>query len=304
MSVKVYEIHVRSKDCRQLSAGLNTNFEVTLKAPITKPPGHSFLLTLASAKIPFAWYSISEHLTSNKLEVIGSGRDLTLPDGNYDIWEIESLINADLTFGFSCVYNQNTSKVTLTNTGADCILSLSSAASSGLAKALGFTAVDRVIVTGSSVTSDGIVNLHVVHSIFVYSSLAVTNVITTADNNYEKILDKITTSEVAPFDMIVHAPNQKGAFHAEVQQDVIGSFTLALKDQNAKLLDLNGVNFELSVSVEIVPSVFHERQDARVPLSMFRQQIREEESRKRPRRVEEPQYSDFQNAMLMAQMLD
>jgi hypothetical protein len=287
MPVNTFEIHIRSKDCRQLSEGFNTNLELTLAVPIVKPPGNSFKVTLSSAKIPFSWYGISAHLKTNEIRVNGA-QSLVVPDGNYNIFELMDAINGS-SFPFACDYDHITNKLSLFNQSNDELeLSFEDTQSVGLAKALGFTSNQTVAGSGT-VTSTNVVNLHTIHSIYVHSSLAVGNVLTTEIGGHvEQIIDKITMQDnVAPHDMISHHPYQKGPFHAEVQQDVISTFSIALRDQNSKLLQLNGVNFEISMSLEIVPTTMHVFD--RTQLSSFRRQIREEADPRKRTRYEEPE---------------
>jgi hypothetical protein len=300
MPVNTYEIHIRSKDCRQLSEGFNTNFEVTLDAPIVKPPGNSFKVTLSSAKIPFSWYGISSHLGTNEIRVDGA-QSLVVADGNYNIFELMDAINGSSVFPFISDYDHITNKITLFNQSTTSSLELSFDQSEGLGKVLGFIGNQTVAGSGT-VTSTNVVNVHTVHSIFVHSSLAVSNVLTTEVGNYEQIIDKITMQDVAPHDMISHHPYQKGPFHAEVQQDVISTFSIALRDQNSKLMQLNGVNFELSMSLEIVPTTMHVFD--RTQLSSFRRQIREEADPRKRTRYEEPEPEpepELSRAISMAQ---
>ena len=226
--------------------------EVILRAPIVKPLGYTFHLTLASTKIPFSWYSISAHLKNNELEYDTTPDAIKLEAGNYTVYELVEAIN-DAEPPFILSYNHITNKITIQNYDTlDHIIKFASDASAGLAKVLGFEQANTTIKASASIVSGGVVMLHTVHSIFLHSSLAIGNVLTTEANNYEQILDKITMHDARPNEMISHHPYLKGPFHAELTQDVISSFWLALRDQNGRLLQLNGVNYELSLSLNVV----------------------------------------------------
>jgi hypothetical protein len=176
---------------------------------------------------------------------------LVLLEGNYDIYELTDNITADVTFPFNATYNQNTGKVTLTNTtGGPLTINFSQENSRGLAKALGFERSDELVAGGASTSSDGVVNLQTVHTIFLYTDLGASNVITTEKGNYESILDKIPVLE-RPLDIIHYNPYLTSNFTTVLTNDVISNFRLALRDQNGKLLQMNNVRFELSLLIEV-----------------------------------------------------
>ncbi|MBL4862972.1 MAG: hypothetical protein JKY09_08160 [Crocinitomicaceae bacterium] len=233
-------------------------------------------MSLSSAQIPWTWYSFSEYLGTNLLEVDSSvgSLNLVVPDGNYNIYELVDLIHADSNFPYECTYNANTSKITLTNTVADNtthIINFGNTTSQGLAKALGFERVDESIAGSASTISDETVNLQIVHSIFLHSSLSVGNVITTTHGNYESILDKIPIVASGPFGIINYSPYLSAPFMALLHQNEINHFSLQLRDQNGKLLQLNGAHYELTLLVEIVKMKVHVQGSEHTQLGLHRE---------------------------------
>jgi len=246
-----YMIHIRSKDCRQLTDGFNTDLQVNLDAEIKKRNQNQDIhISLSSAEIPITYYAFSSNLDNLNIYIDGSP-SLVITEGNYDIYELVDLITADATFPYSATYDENKGKITLTNTDASShTINFSQTNSRGLSKALGFERSDETVSSGGTAISDGVINLQTIHTIFLYSDLGASNVITTENGNYESILDKIPVKS-NPFDIIHYNPYDTAPFTTVLTNEAISNFRLSLRDQNGKLLQMNDVRYELSLLVEI-----------------------------------------------------
>ena len=244
-------VHIRSKDCTELTTGFNSHLQVELASAIERIPGHRFHISLSSAEIPFTWYNVSEDLLSQKIEV-DSNPSLSLVKGNYNIYDLVTAVTADATFPYSMTYDIKTNKVTLTNTDAsDHTINFSSDNSRELSKMLGFNREDRDLLAGATLDSDGAVNLRPVHSMFLYSNLAASNVLTsTYGGNIENILDKIPLGNVDPLQVIAYDYYETAPFSTIITTDAVQSFQVSLRDQNSKLIQLNGARYELSLLIE------------------------------------------------------
>ena len=281
-----YMIHIRSKDCRELTEGFNTDLQVNLDAEIKKTNQRQDIhISLSSAEIPVSYYNFSSNLDNLNIYVDGSA-SLVINEGNYDIYELVDLITNDATFPYSATYDENKGKITLTNTDASShTINFSQTNSRGLSKALGYEREDEIVASGASTTSDGVINLQTIHTIFLYSDLGASNVITTENGNYESILDKIPV-KVVPFDIIHYNPYDTAPFTTVLTNEAISNFRLSLRDQNGKLLQMNAVRFELSLLVEIhnndLPEAPPPSGDRRSLISDERQQVIENIEQKRP----------------------
>lgn len=250
-------VHIRSKDCydetdssSQLTPGFNSHLQVELGAPIERIPGHRFHISLSSAEIPFTWYNVSTHLVSRQIE-LSSGTSLNLDEANYNIYELVAAITA-ATFPYSATYDIKTNKVTLTNTDSTTrFINFASNDSKELSKMLGFDRLNREVTSGASISSDGVVNLRPVHSMFLYSNLAASNVLTTTyGGNIENIIDKIPLGHVDPLQVIAYDYYETAPFNSIITTDAIQSFQVSLRDQNGKLIQLNNARYELSLLIE------------------------------------------------------
>jgi len=244
-----YVIHVRSKDCFQITPGYNTNLQIHLDACICRGENQRFHVSVSSAEIPHSWYSFSSVLQTNQIIMDGSAA-FTLADANYDVYEMIILITTSLTFPYDATYSENTSKITLTNTDSTSH-TLNFLTSPGLAKALGFDVTSNLtILAGDSVTGSNIINFATVHSLFLHSTLSVANVITTEHGNYEPILDMIPVN-VDPFEIIHFSPYETALFSSRLNDTFLRNFQVSIRDQNCNLIQLNGANFEVALLVEI-----------------------------------------------------
>lgn len=253
-----YMLHIRSKDCRVLTPPLNTHLEVKVNPAIQRAAGHEFMMSISSAEIPYTWFNVCAHLKSAQIYVDGNP-SLQLEDANYNIFELMAAINAknaNGTFPFSADYDLKTNKVTMANmdTSSQHTLNFSQEDSRELSKMLGFDRDTDITVAsaGSAIashTSDGTVNLRPVHSIFLHSSLASTNVHTSTEG-IEKVIDKIPIGRFLPRDMIAFDYYQSAPFSSTFTTEAINTFDLSLRDQNGRLLDLNGARFEISLFIE------------------------------------------------------
>jgi hypothetical protein len=204
---------------------------------------------LSSCEIPVSFYNFSSNLNNINLFVDGSS-SLVLTEKNYDVDQMVAAITAS-SFPYSASIDYQTAKITLTNTDAtEHIINFSETSSRNLAKALGFNREDRTVASGGSLTSDDVVNMNTIHSIFVHTNLAVSNVITTTNNNYRNIIQKIPVTKSFG-EVLNYNPYQSSLFSSVLNINEINNFRISLRDQNDNLINFNDVNFEISFLFEI-----------------------------------------------------
>ena len=245
-----YLLFVRSKEVDQITTGFNSDMNINLEAQISRNNAlQDIHIQLSSCEIPISFYNFSSNLNNINLFVDGVS-SLVLTEQNYSIDEMVSAITAS-SFPYSASINYQTAKITLTNTDAtEHIINFSETSSRNLAKALGFNREDRTVASGGSLTSDDVVNMNTIHSIFVHTNLPVTNVITTTNNNYRNIIQKIPVTKSFG-DVLNYNPYQSSLFSTVLNINEINNFRISLRDQNDVLIDFNDVNFEISFLFEI-----------------------------------------------------
>ena len=250
-----YLIHIRSKDC-VVKDQLNTNLQINLKGAIKLTNAlQDYHISVASAEIPHSFYAFSSQLANTTLKV-DDAVSFTLASGNYDVDEIVKLLTDSSTFKYTCAFDSNTGKITVSNSDDTThTLNCTDTASKGLYKALGFGIDSDITINASqSYTTPGCVNLATVHSIFVHTNtFNVSNVISTNTMDFEAgILSKIPV-DVPPGDILYFSTDSHNDRFSSVitGQGAINSFDLALKDQNGNLIGMNGVNWEITLMIEI-----------------------------------------------------
>ena len=228
-------LHIRSKDGEQLSNGYNTHFSVNLASAIRSEPDQVINVSMISASIPYSFYPISNSLSNNKI-IYDDVETFTLPEQNYDPYELIRIINDDAIFGaiFSASYSYYTNKLTLTNiTGVNHTLNWTL---SNCVKVLGYVDdPDVVVVPAGESTSSGMIDFATIHSIIVRSNLAQGNVLST-NSGQSSILQKININS-DPYGIIyLDATDIRQVSLSNAP--AIDKIEFRLEDQNGKLLQL------------------------------------------------------------------
>ena len=236
-------LHIRSKDLVQDDV-LNTIFTVNLTQPITATKDEEIHVSLISCEIPHSFYCISTDLKNNT--IVYDSSTFTFPNQNYDINELLRILNEDDLFPFLVTHNMFTNKLTLkNNTDASHSINWGTSLATRL---LGFESGIVSVNVGDSITSDNIVDLATVHSIFIRSDLASGNVQSTNFGN-STILQKISV-DVNPFN-VVYFNNQDHITTSIINKRVIDHISFRITDQNDNLLNFNKVNYEFAINFTV-----------------------------------------------------
>lgn len=242
-------LHIRSKDATQLQDGFNTNFSVDLQDPIKTNIFEEIHIQMMSAEIPFSFYNISDNLNNTILKY-DTNQTLIFTTQDYSIFELVDFCNADTNFSaiFTTSYDEQKNKINFLNkTGITHTIDLQL---STINKVIGFdeTEIQRTVLAGATLTSDYVCNLATIHSIFIKSSMATGNVLSTRAGNsttLQKISIDVNTGGIIYL-------NQSDFRQISVSQaNIIDQITFSITDQNDNLLQTNNVNFELSFLFQV-----------------------------------------------------
>lgn len=244
-------LHIRSKDAIQNVSGYNTDFNVNLVAPILSKPNEEVHISMMSAEIPYSFYNVSSELENNTL-IYDTDQTLTFVSQDYSIDDIVDFFNDNSAFFaiFTTTYDEKKNKITFTNKTADThTIDLDK---SNINKVIGFDEDDtqRTVLAGATLTSDYVCNMASVHSIFIKSTMATGNVLSTRAGN-STTLQKISVDVNS--NGIIYL-NQSDFRQISVSQvNVIDNINFRITDQNDNLLQLNNVNYEISFLFNIYP---------------------------------------------------
>ena len=242
-------LHIRSKDASQLISGFNTDFSVNLINPINVGKNEEVHISMMSAEIPYSFYNLSSDL-NNIILKYDTTETLTFTNQDYSILDVRDFFNNNTAFAniFTTTYDTQKNKLSFLNkTASSHTIDLNN---STINKVIGFDETDtqRTITAGATLESDYVCNLATIHSIFVKSSMATGNVLSTRAGN-STTLQKISVDVNS--NGIIYL-NQSDFRQVSVSQvNIIDSITFRITDQNDRLLQLNNVNFELSFLFEI-----------------------------------------------------
>ena len=171
--------------------------------------------------------------------------------GFYSIFVLLDYLNS-LALGLTFEFIDTQSNVKITNTSASAVtLNFASTVpnSQGFVKMIGFIEVDLNIQPSLSSSGTKVVNMTSVITIYVYSSLSVANAVTTSVNNFQNIVATVPIT-AAPREIISFREDSKNFTNIlNDQKDYI--FTLELRDQQSRLIQLNDSNYDLSFLLEI-----------------------------------------------------
>jgi len=224
---------------------------VDLQDPIKTNIFEEVHIQMMSAEIPFSFYNISDNLDNTILKY-DTDQTLTFTTQDYSIFELIDFFNADTNFSaiFTTSYDEQKNKINFLNkTEISHTIDLQL---STINKVIGFDETDtqRTITAGATLTSDYVCNMATIHSIFIKSSMATGNVLSTRAGNsttLQKISIDVNTGGIIYL-------NQSDFRQISVSQaNIIDQITFNITDQNDNLLQMNNVNFELSFLLQIYP---------------------------------------------------
>ena len=243
-------IHIRSKETNYNN--LNSDFNVTLKNAIEISENQEAHINIISAEIPYSFYNISSDLENNVL-IFDNTNILTFTNQDYNITELIDFINADTNFNtlFTTTYNTQKNKITFTNKDTVNPHTINFSLSN-INKVIGWEEdqSDIVISASGNTESVNVCNLATVHSIMVRSNLSDANTQSSRSGN-STILQKISIDMNSGF--LIYLNNSDYRTTSIISATTIDYISIILTNQDDLVLNLNGVNFELTLLVEIFP---------------------------------------------------
>ena len=234
--------HIRSNESFKLSQGtLNSHIGVQIPESIIPNTDEHITLKCVSAEIPYSWYNTSDNLNNNII-TYDTVEKIELGNKNYSASELMKFLNGLSEQPFQFQYNTFTGKVTITN--KDITPHTINFGIGFVYRILGAKPQNEVILPGLSIELNSLLDLCSVHAIYICTNLSSGNVVSTSSSN-SSILQKIqinnNSSSIIYLDMTSYIST------ANLQTAIVSAFEIELKDQNHNLLDLNLVDWELTL---------------------------------------------------------
>lgn len=210
------------------------------------PDGHTLYMSLQNAVIPYSFYCINT--TNNYLEIFDASLvtlAFSVPPGNYNVNQLIAYIQQELGAEYLLTYNSILGKVTLSNN----IQQFTLKQASTINTVLGFNInADTPSGVSRSIVGVNCVNLTQIRAINVEIDMPTYNV-NVAQRYNQNILATIPVIS-QPFGLITYTnPNN---FRVNMFSCAMNMIKVKLTDNQANLIHLNGVNYQMTIQLDIV----------------------------------------------------
>jgi len=284
-------MYINSEDASQyLATKLNTDgttsplncyFNYIVKENIEIPLNQRALISLSSATIPYSFYNIRDDINdildiSVKNITEGTQKDylILIPKGNYDVYSFAEFIVAqtqsigqdvgdNIEYTLAMDYSQDTQKYTYTftpiNSAVGDRMSIDFLFFAGLNNVqtcnveMGFRIRDVKIdtITSNTVVSDNVVDINgSIHGVYIRTNLVSDGTLDSQNGVFSNILARLPIN-VNPGGIIFATPNN-ATHKSVVDLRSISQLTIRLTDDRNRLLDLNGLHFQIAIEINFL----------------------------------------------------
>ena len=233
----------------------NVNFNLTNVISASDKSILEIKLSVVHAEIPYSFYQINS--TNNKISVTISGTTTayyaTL--GNYTITTFITMMLGILPAGFSITFNNATSKLTITYTGAFSLLD----GVNSLFPIMGFSKGSVYLSVGNQITSSYCYNLNPLNRLNIYTGSFIFNNIDSFNKSQTSILASAAIN-CSPNDIIFY--NNFNNFRNTITTpQQFSNFNIEIYDDNEYNVDFNNLDWTLTLQVDIVKEHILNRKD-------------------------------------------
>tara|TARA_R110000803_G_scaffold40122_4_gene86466 strand:+ start:695 stop:1732 length:1038 start_codon:yes stop_codon:yes gene_type:complete len=268
---------------------LTSYFQYQLIEKIEVPTNQRALISLNSATIPYSFYNIRENI-NNKLKCRATNTDsgafvestLSLPSANYDAYSfaqtLETFFKTDLqqpvdniTYNIVIDYSTDLQKYNYVFTKFndavvspnmrvdlffdDTTITQTPHIEMGFREGEARVAMLPASVGGgtfnTTITSDNVIDINgSIHGVYIRTNLVSNGTLDTQSGTFSNILSRVPIN-VNAGGMIFSTPNN--ATHKSiVDLRTIDTLTIRLTDERNRILDLNGLHFQIAIAIDFV----------------------------------------------------
>ena len=242
-----------------------------LISEITARKDELIIIYLKKAFIPFSFYMLSSARNNNKLDITEQQTDnttnsysITIPDGNYNINQLISIIKdlmesaSTFSFIYNITFNNTTGKVSfLITSGTNPLnttinFSTGSNTNSNIHNFIGFSNNDVSFTETSNATSDRIVDMaDGLDGLHIKSNLVGTNVITTerGDSGSSELL--VIPIDLEPYSILYYS-ELGNPFKHKLDKSSIRQIEIKITDTNDNVIDFNGLPYTFILQAEFM----------------------------------------------------
>ena len=225
-----------------INADVNNN-EYTFNLPLLEvQDGYYLYFSIVNCIIPYSFYNINSNNNVLNYKINSVNYSLTIPIGNYSIINLVAYLNSQLT-NFTFAYNKIYNKITITNSINDFILN-----SSNFLTLIGFNN-SNYISTNKTLTSPNCININYIRCINLISNIITYNINTSKNLvNNNNIICSIPVN-TSPNTLIQYQNTNN--FRTNLFVNTLNKIVIKLVDNNNNIIDLNGLNFNLTVQLDV-----------------------------------------------------
>jgi hypothetical protein len=226
----------------------NNSADCTYQLPIINTARDSYIhLSLVSMVIPYSFYNINttNNIFTYTLLSTGTTYNKVLPAGNYNINQIVQWLSLNMGNNMLVSYNSISNKITFSNTLTSFTLTYNE-----FARCLGFQE-PTLNIFETSKTAPYCVNLYTVYNINVESNLLT--------YNFCNVPNESTTQTIIASIPVITQPQglisfeNKSGYKTNLYVGELSVLQIKLKDNRGNLLDMNGVDYTMSLQIDSVP---------------------------------------------------
>ncbi len=208
------------------------------------PDGYTIYLSVSQCSIPYSFYNINNNNNSiflfNLISLVTS--NYIIPIGNYNINQLLLILNNNL-IGYSFYYNSINNKITIS-----CINDFELLDNSTCLLLLGFNKNTTYKSYLSNLISFNCVDLNPINIIYINSNILTYNINKNYINNQTVLCSIPIYSQ--PYSIIQYYNYNN--FKSNLFINSISNIDLKLIDEYGEAIDLNGLNWNITLTLEIV----------------------------------------------------
>lgn len=258
-------IHLNTADAdAYLQTGLTSYCSFNLDTPIIIDKNHSALISLNSAIIPYSMYNIRTGVNNSLIiQLIATSEffQLLIPSGNYTITTLATIIKglieglSETQGTYTISFNRTTMKYTYSSSVKEILFDFSDNPKSCHIE-LGFKENEITPIGGigngvNSLESTNVPDVNgSVHSIFIRTNLTSKSSIDSQTRSFSTILGKIPID--TNFGGVLFFNPRDNIQKILLDTHIINIITIRITDEFNRIIDLNGLNCNLSILVDIV----------------------------------------------------
>jgi hypothetical protein len=234
----------------KINGTMNSNLKFKCNG-LLKPDKHILYKTISilNAQIPISYYLINA--TNNSLVI--NNIAYTLINGNYTTTSIMTMILSILPTTYSMTFNSVLGKFTLSNSSIDFTVNSNSTCQI----IIGFATSTNYASTSRSLTFPYPANLYGIHRIKIKSNILHTR---NFDSNGGSGCVLSTIGVSSGLTTVLYYLNQS-IFRNIISNETIDYIDIQICDENDNLIDFNGVDIFLTLQMDIIKEIIHDKED-------------------------------------------